>query len=82
MLDRRLQVLIDGARWSQLEREAKRRKVSVGTIVREAIDDRYPGNADQRAAALQAILDAEPMDVPTVEDLHSELDSRRGRPLA
>ena len=43
MFDRRLQVLIDEGRWARLEDEASRRKVSVSTLVREGIDERYPG---------------------------------------
>ncbi len=82
MLDRRLQVLIDGDRWSRLEREATRRGVPVAVLVREAIDDRYPGNAEERRAALQAILSAEPMDVPEPEQLRSELEALRARRLA
>jgi len=81
MLDRRLQVLIDGDRWSRLEREATRRGVPVAVLVREAIDERYPGNAEERRAALQAILSAEPMDVPEPEQLRSELEALRARRL-
>jgi hypothetical protein len=77
MLDRRLQVLIDEDRWSRLEREAVRRHVSVGVLVREAIDERFPGDADQRRAALQAILDAQPMAVPDPDELRSELEAIR-----
>lgn len=79
MLDRRLQVLIDEDRWSRLEREAGRRGVSVAVLVREAIDGRFPGNADQRRAALQSVLDAEPMDVPDLEGLREEMEAIRGR---
>jgi hypothetical protein len=79
MLDRRLQVLIDDDRWARLEHEAERRRVSVSTVVREAIDERYPGDADARRAALQAILDAPPMDVPDPDELHRELEEIRGR---
>lgn len=79
MLDRRLQVLIDEGRWLRLEREAGRRGVSVGLLVREAIDERFPGDADQRRVALQAVLDAESMDVPDPEQLHAELEALRSR---
>jgi hypothetical protein len=79
MLDRRLQVLIDEERWTRLEREADRRGVSVATVVREAIDQRFPTHADERRRALQAILDAEPMEVPEPEDLREELNRLRGR---
>jgi hypothetical protein len=83
MLDRRLQVLIDDDRWSRLESEAKRRGVTVAVLVREAIDERFPGGARERRTALQAILDAELMAVPEPDELHDELDAiRAGRRLA
>lgn len=79
MLDRRLQVLIDEERWSRLEQEAARRRVSVGVLVREALDERFPGDAEQRRSALQAILDAEPMAVPEPGELRQELEAIRTR---
>lgn len=78
-LDRRLQVLIDGERQDRLLREAERRHVSVATLVREAIDARYPSDAEERRAAIQRILDAEPMELPDPEELKRELDEIRGR---
>lgn len=79
MLDRRLQVLIDQDRWSRLERESGRRGVPVAVLVREAIDQRFPGDAEQRRHALQAVLDAEPMAVPDAADLIEELRALRSR---
>ncbi len=79
MLDRRLQVLIDVERWERLEREAERRSLSVSTVVREAIDERYPPGIAERRAGLQAVLDAEPMPVPSVSELHQELEALRSR---
>lgn len=82
MLDRRLQVLIDHALWERLEREAERRTVSVSTLVREAIDERYPGSTEERRAALEAVLHAAPMEVPTPEALRREREEMRaGRGL-
>jgi len=79
MFDRRLQVLIDDARWDRLEREASRRGVAVAVLVREAIDQQIPQDAEERRSALQAILDAEPMAVPEPGPLREELDQIRGR---
>ncbi len=59
-----------------------RRRVSVGPPVLQAIDERFPGDADERRAALRAILDAEPMDVPDPDQLHDELEVIRSRHLA
>ncbi|HUY25558.1 MAG TPA: hypothetical protein VMV09_09715 [Candidatus Saccharimonadales bacterium] len=79
MFDRRLQVLIDQARWSRLEREASRRGVAVAVLVREAIDQQIPQDAEERRLALQAILDAEPMPVPSPVLLREDLDQIRSR---
>ena len=54
----------------------------MSTLVREAIDENYPSHANQRRAALQAVLDAEPMEAPNPEELRRELDDIRSRQLA
>lgn len=78
MLDRRLQVLIDDARWERLQDEATRRGVGVSVLVREAIDDRYPDGHRRRRQALREVLDAPEMPVPGApEDLRRELDDAR-----
>ncbi|MCL4422334.1 MAG: antitoxin [Actinobacteria bacterium] len=77
MLTRRLQVLLDEDRWSRLQREADRRRVPVATLVREAIDELFPADREVRQAALQAILDAEVMDVPDPGALREELHTLR-----
>ncbi len=79
MLDRRLQVLIDEDRWTRLQQAADQRRVPIAVLVREAIDERFPGDAGVRRAALQAILEAEPMEVPDPDQLRDELDAIRGR---
>jgi predicted transcriptional regulator len=79
MLDRRLDVLIDPQQWARLQEEANRRKVSVSTLVREAIDERYIRRDQERRAALNALLEAEPMPVTDFEDLRLDLDEIRGR---
>ncbi|MGI9034356.1 MAG: antitoxin [Acidimicrobiales bacterium] len=81
MLDRRLQVLIDKDRWDLLQLEAESRRVSVSTLVREAIDQRFQVDAERRRAAFQSLLDAEPMEVPDdPRDLKREIaDARAAR---
>ncbi|HZS94218.1 MAG TPA: antitoxin [Chloroflexota bacterium] len=79
MLERRLQVLLDERRYQKIMREAKRRGVSAGAILRAAIDE-LPDDTDRRRAALEAILTAEPMPVPTnPADLRAELDEIHDR---
>ena len=48
MLTRRLQVLLDDSRYQRLEAAARRRRVSVATVVREAIDRDYQVEGDLR----------------------------------
>lgn len=78
MLSRRLQVLLDDDRYDRLARHAAERGTSIATLVREAIDSRFPLVETRRAAAAEAILAAEPMAVPDEPaDLKREIaDSR------
>jgi hypothetical protein len=57
-LTRRLQVLIDDARYERLRREAERTGAPIGAIVRAAIDDRVGTDFDRaaRRAAADRIL--------------------------
>jgi len=74
MLDHRVQVLLDDERYRKVAREAKRRRVSFAAVIREALD-RLPTDADVRRTAIDAILAAEPMTVPTdPAELRRELD--------
>lgn len=79
MLNRRLQVLLDEKRYRRLEATARRRRVSVATVVRDAIDRDLASPALDRSAGGQRFLAAPPMEVGTVEDLVVELDRLRGR---
>ena len=78
MLKERLQVLIEAEQRQRLEREAATLGTSVATLVRRAIDLAYPPSHHRRSTAADAILDAEPMEVPDVVDLARELDQLRG----
>lgn len=79
MLEKRLQVLLDEARWRRLSAHAAERGVSVGAVVREAIDRVIPAARDERRSAARKILAAEPMPVPPPADLLRELDDLRAR---
>jgi hypothetical protein len=76
MLQRRLQILIDEERHERVLAVAKDRGMSVGAVVREAIDRGLGAPDTQRQAAGELILQAEPMDVG---DLLDELDELRAR---
>jgi hypothetical protein len=80
MLDRRVQILLDEGRYQKVSLEAKRRGVSIAAVIRDALD-RLPNDADVRRSAVDAILNAEPMLVPTdPAELRHELDAARDRP--
>lgn len=79
MLEKRLQVLLDEQRWKRLSSYAAERNVSVGSVVREALDRAIPASTDERRAAARRILAAEPMDVPRPAALRRELEAFRGR---
>lgn len=74
-LDRRVQLLLDEPRYRKLEGEARRRRISVAAVIREAID-RLPDDAEQRRAAIAEVLRAESMPVPQdPAGLRRELDA-------
>jgi hypothetical protein len=79
MLDRRVRLLLDEGRYQKVAREAGRRRVAIAALIREAID-RLPVDADQRRAAVAALLVAEPMPVPDdPASLRRELDAAHER---
>lgn len=79
MLTHRLQLLLDEERYERVSALARRRGVSVASVIREAIDRGLPVEPRRRAAAADLILAAEPMPVPELADLRVELDQARGR---
>ena len=79
MLERRVQILLDDGRYERVNREARRRKVSMAAVIRDAID-RLPSDEAGRRAAIEAILAAEPMEVPAAPaDLRREIDREHER---
>ena len=58
---------------------AERRGVPVAVVVREAIDLAVPAGSDERSAAARRILSAEPMEVPSRDELREELEEIRTR---
>lgn len=56
MLNERLQILVSAEQRRRLEREAEHRGVSVGSLIRDAIDAHFGGvSASDRQQALEAI---------------------------
>lgn len=79
MMTRRLQILLDEERYRRVADSAARRKVSVATVIRDAIDRGLAEPSDAKAAAARRLLAAEPMPAPSIEELRAELDQLRGR---
>jgi hypothetical protein len=56
MLNERLQILVTSEQRRRLEREARQRGVSVGSLIRDAIDARFGGfTIEERREAVEAI---------------------------
>jgi predicted DNA-binding ribbon-helix-helix protein len=79
MLGHRFQILLDDERYERVTALARDRKVSVATVIREAIDRGLPAPQRRREAAALRILAAEPMPTPEPAELRAELDEARGR---
>ena len=78
-LDRRVQILLDEPRYRKVAAEARRRRVSVAAVVREAIDQ-MPQDADRRRSAITRILASSSMPVPDDPfELRRELDEAHDR---
>ena len=58
MLTRRLQVLIDEGRYARLSAEAARTNLSVGEVVRRALDRALPSTEEERERAFEMTLNA------------------------
>lgn len=73
-MSRRLQILVDEPRWRRLEAEATRRRCSVASVVRDAIDEALADDdiAIRRKAA-ETLLGADPMPVDEWEVMKREI---------
>ena len=78
-LERRVQILLDESRYRKVTHEAERRRVSVAAVIRAAIDG-LPTDADLRRSAVEQILAADAMPVPSrPTELRRELDEAHER---
>jgi hypothetical protein len=76
-LERRLQLLLDEARYRRVAAAARERGTSVAAVIRDAIDTAIPADAAQKRAAWRQIrsLPLVPMGDP--DELATELDEIR-----
>jgi plasmid stability protein len=62
-LTRRTQLLLDDELHRRLRETAAQRGISMGALIREALDEKLSSTQDARARAIQELLDTEPMPV-------------------
>jgi len=55
-MEKRLQILLDQARYRRVEAEAERSGRSVAAVIREAIDARFPSDTSEVQAAAARFL--------------------------
>jgi Ribbon-helix-helix protein, copG family len=78
-MQHRMQILIDQSQYKKVQNEAKRRGLSIGAVIREAID-KLPDRDEERRRAIAALLAAEPIELPAdPADLRRELDEAHDR---
>lgn len=79
-MQRRVQILLDDARYRRVAAAARERTTSVAAIIREAIDEMLPVELERKQRAADELLAAEPVPVPeTVEELKADIRADRGR---
>ncbi len=73
MMTRRLQILVDEARYAVLEREAAATGRAIAELIRDAVDARYGADLAAQRAAYDRVLAAEPMPVDDWDVMKDEL---------
>lgn len=86
VMDKRLQLLLDRARYARVEAEAQKSGRSVAAVIREAIDVRFPNDETKVQAAIVRFLAAtaepsgvEPDWAETKAEMEQELDAKLSR---
>lgn len=81
-LTRRTQLLLDDDLHRRLREVAAQRGISLGALIREAIDEKLASMHDSRSRAFAKLLEAEPMPVDDWPVMKQEIiEGRHGRPL-
>jgi|HubBroStandDraft_2_1064218.scaffolds.fasta_scaffold27702_4 hypothetical protein len=81
-LTRRTQLLLDDDLHQRLRKIAAERGISLGALIREAIDEKLASAQDDRAKAIDELLAAEPMPVDDWPVMKQEIvEGRYGKLL-
>lgn len=81
-MTRRLQILIDEARYVLFERESQRTGRSVAELIRESVDVVYGFDTAGRRDALASILAEEPMPVEDWDTMKQDMMDSMSRPAS
>lgn len=82
MYTERLQILVSKEQRRRLEREAKRRKSSVASVIRDAVEAELGGTSKQdRLQAVEAISDLRGAPFLPPEELEREIDRARSEEI-
>lgn len=65
-LDRRVQILLDPAKYAALEHEASVHKQSVASLIREAVDERLKRSKQTKVEALERLLSSADVTGPPI----------------
>ncbi len=76
-LTRRTQLLLDDDLHRRLGEIAAQRGISLGALIREAIDEKLAGMHDSRSKAFAKLLEAEPMPVDDWPVMKQEITEGR-----
>jgi plasmid stability protein len=76
-LTRRTQLLLDDDLHRRLRESAAERGISIGALIREAIDEKLDGMQDSRSRAFAKLLEAEPMPVDDWPVMKQEITEGR-----
>ncbi|GAB2527423.1 ribbon-helix-helix protein, CopG family [Paramicrobacterium agarici] len=82
-LEKRVQVLFDPEQYARLEAEARAERMSVGALIREAVDDRLDRKRSDARAALEELFaraDENPMPAMSAEEWEEHKDDLLNRP--
>ncbi len=79
---KRVQILLEPAQHTALEREARRRATSVAALVREAVDRRYAAEQGMRDRAYETLVTGAPLPVTDWPAMEKQLEDARTRDIA
>jgi hypothetical protein len=78
---RRTQLYLDDQLWGALHAHARREKTTISELVRQAVRERYLGDREQRAAAMQRFVGSRKSGAPRASSVQEVRRLRKGTRL-